>query len=168
MKVSIKKVIIFTEPRKDENCKSNANRLIYGAIVFNSPVGINSPTNAVNLTNKELNMLCSDLDVKATDDNGDVVRAGVPVWHQLKALVNRHGNAKADVEVEERKAGDTYMVGDEEKMFTTNSSSVRVTMIDLSDGAVNRMYLIEQSLRKSSGFKLPTEIFDGGLGDGAE
>ena len=167
MKVSIKKVIIFAEPKKDENCKSNANRMICGAIVFNSVVGVNSPTSAVNLTAKELNMLCSDLDVRATDDNGDIVRAGQPVWHQLKALVNRHGNAKADVEVEERKAGDTYVVGDEEKTFTTNSSSVRVTMIDLSDGAVNRMYLIEQSLRKSSGFQLPVGLGDAGLGDGA-
>lgn len=165
MKVSIKKVIVFAEARKDENCKSNTNRMICGAVVFNNPVGVNSPTNAVNLTAKELNMLCSDLDVRATDDNGDVVRAGLPVWHQLKALVNRHGNAKADVEVEERKAGDTYMVGDEEKTFTTNSSSVRVTMIDLADNAVNRMYLIEQSLRKSSGFQIPVGLDS--LGEGA-
>ena len=165
MKVSIKKVIVFPEARKDVNCKSNPNRMIYGAIVFNNPVGFNSPTNAVNLTDKELNMLCSDLDVKATDDNGDVARSGQPVWHQLKALVNRHGNAKADCEVEERKAGDTYMVNEEEKSYLVNSSSVRVTMIDLADNAVNRMYLIEQSLRKSSGFQIPVGLES--IGEGA-
>ena len=149
MKTIIKKMIIFDAPRKDENCKSNVNRMICGAIVFDNPVGANTPTMAVNLTAKELDMLCNDLGIKGTDASGNYVSRGISAWQTLKGFVNRFDNARADVEVEERAKGDTYTNAlGEEVAYDKDSTSVRVTMIRFDAGVSDRLIKAEQSWSK--------------------
>ena len=146
MRTYISKVVVFDAPRKDDKCVSNPNREVVGAIVFNTELGINTPTNAVRLTEKEFNLLCSDLDIKGRDSNGNLTTKGQAAWLALKGLVNRHDGAIADVDIEERKAGDTYIdANKEEKAYRFDSSSVRVQMIRLPQTATNRVYQMEES-----------------------
>ena len=146
MRTYISKVVVFDAPRKDENCKSNINRMVVGAIVFSNSLGVNTPTNAVRLTEKEFNLLCSDLDIKGRDTSGNLTTKGHAAWSALKGLVNRHDGAIAEVDVEERTAGDTYVDAlGEKKTYDKNSSSVRVSMIRLPQTATNRVYQLEES-----------------------
>ena len=146
MKVSIKKMNVYDVPRKDENCKSNENRMLVGSIVFNNPVGVNTPTAAVNLTQKELDMLCRDIDIKGRDAAGKIVSKGKPAWESLRSYINRFDGATAELEIEERNAGEEYLdANNEPQKREKNTSHIRVTMIRFRDAIVDRIERKEES-----------------------
>lgn len=148
--VSVSKLNLFDQPRVDVNCKSNKDRKIVGAVVFANPVGSNTPTSAVNLTAKEMDMLCRDLDIKGKDAFGNEITSGSVAWSQLKTLVNRHRGCKADLEIEERFKDDTYETKNAQGEIVTgtyekDSTSIRVSGIDLNPQAIDRLYKIESN-----------------------
>ena len=145
LRVSIKKVIVFEQPRKNEE-GSNPNRETFGAIVFNNPVGYNRPTTAVNLTRKEFDMLCTDIDIKGRDQSGAMVGKGVPAWNALKQFVNRYDGATADVEVRELNEGDTFVnYLKEETRVVDPMTIVRVNMIHLPHSVSDRLRTEERN-----------------------
>ena len=145
MKTYIKKVIVFDQPRKDEK-SSNPNRVTVGAVVFDNPVGSNRPTTAVNLTPKEFDMLCNDLDIRGRDASGNMVSRGVAAWQALKGFVNRYEGAVAELEVEEHDKGSKYTnhLG-EEVVRTDDMTTVRVSMIRLPHEVSDRLRADERS-----------------------
>lgn len=123
--VRISHVLVMDTPKQVTSAHGKAS-LRHASVIFMSPVG---GTNAVLLSDKQLDHLCATLNLSK----------GYRGWKQLSALVGTGGRAAASVTIEEHKRGESYTIDGEEKQYEKDWSQVSINTIVLSDAVQSKL-----------------------------